>query len=168
MTTDQAWRRCLRRRSRLCGSVARFGLPDHADDIVHDVFIAVMTMPRLYPRGFDSLLDMAVWRRCQAVAIIEAGQQRLGRVATLQPEHPGDPADSVLDQVSAASVLRDCGALGEPDIWMIDMISRGYQKKEVAHLAERSLNDVDRTVRAIRRRSRDKMTKSVGRESKHA
>ncbi|GLZ38203.1 hypothetical protein [Actinokineospora sp. NBRC 105648] len=162
LTSTQAWTRCLQRRTRLRGTVARYGLSDQADDIVHDVFVAVMGMPRLYPDGFDALLDTVLWRRCRMVATFEALQDKLRRKTVLHPGDAGDHADTVLEQVHAGWVLNHIGALSEPDIWMLHMMSLGYRRTDIATLSGRTVTDIDRAVRGIRRRTRDRAYARAG------
>ncbi|WP_018684849.1 hypothetical protein [Actinokineospora enzanensis] len=156
LTTDQAWARCVRRRPRLRRIVARYGLPEHTDDVVHDVFVAVMSMPRLYPEGFDALLDTAVWRRCKTIATIEATQYRLGFEAVLDPGDTADHSDSVHDRVDARRLLQDSGALTEPYIWVLAMMSLGLHRREISQKTGTPISEVDRAIRGIRRRVREK------------
>ncbi|GLW95674.1 hypothetical protein [Actinokineospora globicatena] len=156
LTSRQAWERCVGRRERLSGMVVRFGLDDQVDDVVHDAFVAVMAMPRLYPDGFDALLETVVWRRCLVLAASEAARRRLLRHAALQPAPTGDHAEAVVERVHAQWLLRHSGVLREPDVWMLDMVSAGYRRQDIAELSGRSLPEVDRALRAVRRRARDK------------
>ncbi|SER74406.1 hypothetical protein SAMN04487818_10515 [Actinokineospora terrae] len=156
LTTRQAWDRCVGRRDRLSGMVVRFGLDDQVDDVVHDAFVAVMTMPRLYPDGFDALLETVVWRRCLVIAASEAARQRLLGHAALRPAPTGDHAEMVVEQVHAQWLLRHSGVLREPDVWMLDMVSAGYRRQEIADLSGRSITEVDRALRSVRRRAREK------------
>ncbi|GAA3003526.1 hypothetical protein [Actinokineospora diospyrosa] len=161
LTTRQAWERCVGRRERLTGMVLRFGLLDQVDDVVHDAFVAVMGMPRLYPAGFDALLETVLWRRCLIIAAGEAARQRLVEHAALHPPATGDHADRVVDQVHAQWLLRRSGVLTEPDIWMLEMVSVGYRRQEIADMSGRTVDEIDRAMRSVRRRARYKTQATV-------
>lgn len=157
LTRDQAWNRCLRRRARLLATAARLGLADQADDIVHDVFVSVMALPRLHAEGFDSLLDIITWRRCMTLLEAEAARRRLARSPLLRDSREEDPAPAVVEALHAQWVLRRCGAREEADVWMLLLVGWGYTQQEIAMLAGTDIPQVDKAVRRVRRRFRARL-----------
>ncbi|GAA3886725.1 hypothetical protein GCM10022243_59410 [Saccharothrix violaceirubra] len=153
LTPDQAWQRCVRRRDRLRRTVERFGLTEHADDVVHDVFVSVMGKPVLHRDGFDALLDTAVWRRCLAVARKEDRRRRLVHEIGSVPV-VGDHSDSVVDRIHAEWLLRGGGVLVRSEARLLALTGLGYSRGEIARRVGRPVVEIDRVIRALRRRMR--------------
>jgi DNA-directed RNA polymerase specialized sigma24 family protein len=159
MSVQQAWQLCVSRRERLLRAAARLGMAEQADDIVHDVFIAVVKLPILFREGFESLLDTVLWRRCAAVRRRETHQAWACRNAALMARDHPDHSDGVLERVYAESVLNSCSVLDDKQLWLLQLVSDGCSQERIAALAEISTNVVNYRLRRARRLAREHLAK---------
>jgi DNA-directed RNA polymerase specialized sigma24 family protein len=159
MSVQQAWQLCVLRRERLLRAAARLGMAEQADDVVHDVFIAVVKLPFLSRDGFESLLDTVLWRRCAALRRRERYHARACRnVILVSLDHP-DHSDSVVERVFAATALDSCSVLDDKQLWLLRLVSDGYSQDRIAALADIPATVVNYRLRRARRIARAHLTK---------
>lgn len=152
LASSDAWQLCVRRRHRLHLAAARMGLAEDAEDLVHDTFVEVMKLPRLYRAGFDALLDTVLWRRCRAVQRRNEAHAKLWHDARLLPDIQADHADQVIDRLYAAWLVGCCDCLDTQDLLMLNLVSEGYNHTDIASLTGNT--QVTDALRAVRRKAR--------------
>ncbi len=130
------------------------GLADEADDVVHDVLVTVMSLPRLYREGFDGLLDTVLWRRCTALLHRRHAHARACRNATLLPAPQPDHAQDVVDRLHAAWALADAAGLEVGHLRVLALLAHGTTRTSIARLTGSTVPDVDRALRVARNHAR--------------
>ncbi|MFL6122954.1 hypothetical protein [Actinophytocola sp.] len=134
-------------------------MAEQADDVVHDVFVAVVKLPFLFREGFESLLDTVLWRRCAALRRRELYQARACRNVVLVAGDQPDHGDRVVERIYAASALNSCAGLGEKELRLLQLVSDGYSQDRIAALTEMSTNVVNYRLRRARRIAREHLSK---------
>jgi DNA-directed RNA polymerase specialized sigma24 family protein len=134
-------------------------MAEQADDIVHDVFVAVLARPFLFREGFESLLDTVLWRHCEALRRREAHQARVFRTVALAAQDQPDHSDGVIERIYASSALNSCPGLHDKELRLLKLVSEGYSRDRIANLAEISTNVVNYRLRRARRIAREHLTR---------
>jgi DNA-directed RNA polymerase specialized sigma24 family protein len=154
LSRQEGWEICARTRRRLLAIADRMGLAHQAEDLVHDTFLTVMQIPRLYRNGFNALLNTVLWRRCTAVARRQALESRVSGNARLLAGDQPDHADSVVDRLHARWVVGQCANLHDADLRILDLVGQGCSYRAIAALTDSSSGEVGEALRSARNRAR--------------
>jgi DNA-directed RNA polymerase specialized sigma24 family protein len=158
LSRDEAWQLCVRRQRRLLLAATRMGLAEQAEDLVHDTFVDVMKLPRLYRAGFDALLDTVLWRHCAAARRRLDTETRLRYNFRLLPGEQEDHSQCVVDRLYAVWLLDQCrDKLDERKLRMLDLVSQGYSYNDIASDTGVTIPAVAEALRYAREKARTQL-----------